>query len=749
MADGFPSPNGRGDEKRILGRWLEANLSARPLETREVPFDQSDGWCFVGEFAGKELRLIYSVNTNARDLSPRISLADPPDFPSWPHVEIDGRLCILSSVDEIDRSKPIEVAEHLLKAAIKILEDGLSGRNVDDFRTEFLSYWNPCTSGSPVTSTLDPSGPTRVIARWRTQNVQVVAENKRGLRDWLKAGLGKEVFGTREVDRALLVWLERPMLPGEYPTSSAAVRKLVDGAGEQAREWFDGIVANMHRDCLVLFGAPTDDGVCFAAVKILRDRERLNSSVRPPKRKRRRLSRVANLKAQGIERLQVNRADAPWIHGRDSNHDLQELSTMTVGLIGCGSLGSQVARMIALAGVGEIIIIDPQNLEWSNVGRHVLGSNAVGTKKASSMALRLQRDFPHSNFISYPDRWQKRKDALVSCDLLISTLGGWSDEADLNEWQVKNKAPPILYGWSERAACAGHAVILGIGSGCLACGFDAVGTAKATVTRWAEPGLLREPACGALFQPYGAISITSIATVVADLAIDQLLKRAPPNGHRITSTSEASLQRAGGSWSADWIAICGEDAPGGRVIDLAWAQDPQVSGLQRGMISFTVGTSDEIVVFDDKVLAHLHNHRQTRFWHREAGGLLFARIDGRTITVEEATGPRRSDRRSRFSYSGDRIAEQLEIESMFERGLHYVGDWHTHPEGRPTPSARDDETMGTRVHESQHTLQGFLFVIMGFAPLPEGLAVVVHDGIARYPLHLAFSYEQPPTIQKY
>src|SRR3954447_17810996 len=91
------------------------------------------------------------------------------------------------------------------------------------------------------------------------------------------------------------------------------------------------------------------------------------------------------------------------------------------------------------------------------------------------------------------------------------------------------------------------------------------------------------------------------------------------------------------------------------------------------------------VVISPRVLEHVSRFRQTSCWKREAGGQLFARIGLDEWTIEEATGPRRSDFRTRFGFRPNRRAEQGEIEHWFGQGLHYVGDWHTHPE--PSPAA--------------------------------------------------------------
>jgi integrative and conjugative element protein (TIGR02256 family) len=146
------------------------------------------------------------------------------------------------------------------------------------------------------------------------------------------------------------------------------------------------------------------------------------------------------------------------------------------------------------------------------------------------------------------------------------------------------------------------------------------------------------------------------------------------------------------------------------------------------MINYPVGTSGETVAFTNGVLTHLRRHRQMRFWHCEAGGLLFAQIGGQMIRISHATGPRPTDFRTPLSYRADRKAEQREIEAMFAKGLHYVGDWHTHPERRPSPSRRDLKTFASRVLKSTHQMNGFLFGIVGRAECPCGLLLLLHDG---------------------
>jgi integrative and conjugative element protein (TIGR02256 family) len=133
-------------------------------------------------------------------------------------------------------------------------------------------------------------------------------------------------------------------------------------------------------------------------------------------------------------------------------------------------------------------------------------------------------------------------------------------------------------------------------------------------------------------------------------------------------------------------------------------------------------------VLSDAVVEHFALYRQVRQDQAEAGGQLFARITRYEIFVEEATGPRPTDRRGRTYYTPDRQAERKEIRERFALGLHYVGDWHTHPESVPTPSPVDRFTISDCGRRSTHKLAGFLLIVVGNGSFPGCLHISLHDG---------------------
>lgn len=146
------------------------------------------------------------------------------------------------------------------------------------------------------------------------------------------------------------------------------------------------------------------------------------------------------------------------------------------------------------------------------------------------------------------------------------------------------------------------------------------------------------------------------------------------------------------------------------------------------MIAYRLTSSMERVIFDDAVIGCFAANRQLDARSPESGGQLFARLDPPNVFVTRATEPKKQDRRRRFSFWPSRHSERLEIMHMHGRGLHYVGDWHTHPEPRGWPSTRDLQSIGETVRLSKHRLGGFLLVVVGREAPPEGLTVHLHDG---------------------
>ena len=134
----------------------------------------------------------------------------------------------------------------------------------------------------------------------------------------------------------------------------------------------------------------------------------------------------------------------------------------------------------------------------------------------------------------------------------------------------------------------------------------------------------------------------------------------------------------------------------------------------------------EIIICPD-VLKHFHKHRQSSSGAPEVGGQLFAKILPECVCVCLATGPANEDKRGRFWFVPNQKRQNDEIQKLFKDGLHFVGDWHTHPEPIPTPSGTDLSSMKECFNKSRHQLKSFVMVIVGQSDFPEGLWVSLHN----------------------
>lgn len=156
--------------------------------------------------------------------------------------------------------------------------------------------------------------------------------------------------------------------------------------------------------------------------------------------------------------------------------------------------------------------------------------------------------------------------------------------------------------------------------------------------------------------------------------------------------------------------------------------------IDTAQLEYRIPGSKQRLIFSQVVLEWFVRHRQKRSTDTEVGGQLFAEITVDNVIIRVATGPYRCDRMRRNQFQPDISQERKDIVKIFKKGLHYVGNWHTHPEPYPSPSGNDTNSMAEYFNQSKHELNNFVLVIIGTSTFPAGLWVSLH-GCKRW-LHL-------------
>ncbi len=148
---------------------------------------------------------------------------------------------------------------------------------------------------------------------------------------------------------------------------------------------------------------------------------------------------------------------------------------------------------------------------------------------------------------------------------------------------------------------------------------------------------------------------------------------------------------------------------------------------QNPELRFVSKRDGTVIHFSAEVIEHFAKHRQLGRIKTEIGGQLFARFTGGEVRVVRATGPKAADKRGWTWFMPDLRQQNVEIQQLFQEGLHFIGDWHTHPQREPTPSSWDTDSMKDSFQKSRHQLKAFLMVIVGRADFPNGLWVSLHQ----------------------
>lgn len=560
--------------ERALGNFAGTRaLTARELACHGKGFVA--GWEIPGLIA-QPLALRLLAPRQLPHAPVRVAVAPPPDVLSWPHLEDNGLLCLLPD-GAIHRIESVaDVALGLLQEAKALVEASLSGANGGDFEDEFLSYWGRwprCTA--EITSICCIGGDSRYVSAWFSTSGLYVGESDEELSVWLKHRFGDGQIRKLSLGRIPFLPLKHVPRPNQYPATVGAllgllepeaVSLLSDHLLDPRQEWKAVVCAVQTRRGAALFGfrltMPTSNRRGGRALTAGFGKSVPNDIL---------LTRFKGIALVGAD---VRRMDASWVHGRDANPSSSVLARKSVVVLGAGALGSGVAMLLAKAGVGALTILDSQAFGSENASRHELGVAADKVRKADALAHELSRRFPHLNVRGIYARAEvfcsADGEAFRAADLVIAAMADWASDTWLNAHAIENRSGcATLFAWMEPNASAGHSVVMWGADPCFRCLFDDMGQPRCPVTSWPAPTVRPVPACGADFQPYGAVELGFTQSVVAEQALDVLLGRTTAPNHRVWVGRQDLVEREGGTWNVQWSARHGEHA-GGFVRELAF-----------------------------------------------------------------------------------------------------------------------------------------------------------------------------------
>ena len=487
-----------------------------------------------------------------------------------PHVGADGVICAITHFAAIDSSDPIGLFRYVVQCTHEIL----AGTGDADFRAEFSYYWTHQASVNarqviivdPIDS-LDHSFPAIFC-----NDYIFVASSAERLNRWISHRVS-ESSTLKTEDMGVKLTLDAPLIPSLFPKTLADLIEIAHDNDHEAEKRIENHVNTSPGNGLVLLLQREGKGVALGGVVFkglnlfFSHTKELNKGFRPGRvplgvLRKRALPFVVR---QVVTRNTVQRVDSQWIHSRGG--DGRNLSEKSVLLIGCGSLGGYVAHLLSRAGVGRLTITDNDKLKWENLGRHVLGASFVGRWKAEAMAESISQELPHVEVQGIPIDW---RDAFLSDEklldrhqLIISTVADWRCERPLNNIGRKSTMPPIIFGWLEPYAVAGHCLLTVSKGGCFQCGANSFGQLIDPVAIFKESTLIKEPGGCTHYQNYGPTTLMPVASLIASTAIESL------------------IDTSGNSKLNSWVSDAEHFAKVGASPSPAWSREVQRLGYSR------------------------------------------------------------------------------------------------------------------------------------------------------------------------
>jgi sulfur-carrier protein adenylyltransferase/sulfurtransferase len=539
--------------------------------TQSLVVDAAVGWRLPHD----DGYLLLVLDRNFPYSEPRFVAHGLPDAMGGAHVEGKGRICAAGDGAGIDGLRPAKVVEHSYREAASLLESNKEDANDADFTLDFNAYWAREASGEPSLKTLiNPGGPSRVVSTWSDQDITIIGDDKSLLTRFLRnMGFASNL----NFQSGFAIWTDGLPPPSLYPKTVDNLRTLVKSRSSDGLVVLDELLRPQEFPIYGVFLGAMGEGRPVGAAGIairkkpnpprpgIQVQDPLNQGFRrgtlPPEVMAPRLD---------LTRLRVDAVDEA--RSRRSPYLPASLCSKAVCLVGAGSLGAGIARLLLQSGVGKIALIDPDKLVWANIERHELGAQCVDQNKATALAATFQKNFPLAETEGYDKGWRavyRTSPALLNeADLVVSTCADWNAESALSDLQrTKVLKGPVLYGWLEESALAAHAVALAADGPCLRCGFTATGGYLFPVVR-APTG--PAVACGVGISLYGAIDLAPAQAMIAAVALDLLLGKAQPVVHRVLCCPQPMLQAAGGDWSPDWVAKFGAPPVGGTTVASEW-----------------------------------------------------------------------------------------------------------------------------------------------------------------------------------
>lgn len=448
-----------------------------------------------------------------------------------PHVESNGLVCYTSSNNVIYDSDDTEriILASVLKA-IETIEAGIKKKNSEDFRKEFIAFWDQQKDCYPISFFATPNDSVKKLTiSFATKSKRIILNDIDSSRaDVPVKFFREEIEPCNNIDVQYIPLRQKNKVYPPNPRNGWSKRRLINIVRKNTtqstkRQFNDWINEKKQIARLLIIKIPIDNqneviiGFWF---------EKNLKSIR---------NRTTNFIPVIVQRF-----DLQYLLERTSGeHHFTELNICVVGL---GSVGSKLSNELANLGITRLTLIDPDRFESDNLFRHSLGADSLFCEEDNYKVDRLQAELERRNpylqveveSMDILSLIRSKADYFDQFDFTFICIGETMVSLEINKFlsQRNNK---VFYSWVEPLGVGGHSLYVDYSNkGCFQCLNIDPANSKIISNRASliAPGQHIEKklaSCRSAFVPYGSLTSSEAAVKTAELFYKVVTKQVSKN----------------------------------------------------------------------------------------------------------------------------------------------------------------------------------------------------------------------------
>lgn len=445
---------------------------------------------------------------------------------TWQKDENVGLICTgVSESRSIDFESPELVYEKCLIKGIETMERilGNTESNKREIIKEFNAHWRDL-GNKRILSFVEPTEQVKLIRTAKTKEKEFyLIDYDYEMNDeynFLKSVENKHQI----VGKGIYIHLEKGLLP---PTPEESLKKwwkkVLSEFPSMTRELREVIGKKKSKEFWIVGSIKVEDKLSWFVLRF-QNKQRTPFPIR----------KKDDFNSWELKAYDIELHNKEYILPRGGA--IKSKLKKKILLVGCGSVGGEIADNIASSGLVETItLVDHDKMGIENIYRHNLGGKYLGTDKIRALKKELEMKYP---YLKVKYNYNRSENYLKKCandkflnefDGVIVATGDSTAERYFNEILLrKAKRPWVIYSWLEGQGVGGHAVYVhNEGRGCLTCLYRNASGVKSlnSIQNFLVGGqdvAIDISGCGTNFLPYSNLDAKETALLTSRLALKAL-----------------------------------------------------------------------------------------------------------------------------------------------------------------------------------------------------------------------------------